>query len=150
AIAMSHRAFEVFAHQRALGEDAGEDERQYDRKPATGRKAGVEMKRMFRGGDGLADRSDDQAEKLQSQQRPGYRMETVGIGGDKWVALSHGLHDPQQPPEDGIVEGDRGEPEGRNGAKPHDHQWNSGGLGDAEGGEGPVLGDDSRGQQNED
>src|SRR4029453_930432 len=78
AIAMSHRAFEVFAHQRALGEDAGEDERQYDRKPATGRKAGVEMKRMFRGGDGLADRSDDQAEKLQSQQRPGYRMETVG------------------------------------------------------------------------
>src|SRR2546421_6733236 len=45
AIAMSHGPFEVFAHQRAFREDAGQHEGQEYGEPAVDRKAGVEMDR---------------------------------------------------------------------------------------------------------
>src|SRR3954453_20384692 len=46
AIAMSHRPFEVFAHQSAFREDAGEDEHQDHGEPSAGRgtRGGVERR----------------------------------------------------------------------------------------------------------
>src|SRR6202790_1012373 len=69
AMAMSHRPFEVFTHQRAFGEDAREDEGQNDRQPAAGRKAGIEMKRMSGRRNGFADKPDDEAEQLLPEQK---------------------------------------------------------------------------------
>src|SRR2546429_347445 len=71
AIAMSHRSFEVFAHACACCEHAGQQERENYREPAADRKAGIEMERMRRSGNGLGDRADDEAKKLQREQRPG-------------------------------------------------------------------------------
>src|SRR5206468_3871888 len=62
AMAMSHRPFKVFAHQRACHENAGEDECQDHRQPTAERKTGVEMKRMFGRGNVFADKPDDQTE----------------------------------------------------------------------------------------
>jgi hypothetical protein len=47
-IAMLHGPFEVFAHERAFGEDAGEREREEDGEPAVDREAGIEMDRVRR------------------------------------------------------------------------------------------------------
>src|SRR4030095_871281 len=44
-IATSHSPLEVFPHQRALGEDAREDEGQNYGQPAAGGEAGIEVKR---------------------------------------------------------------------------------------------------------
>src|SRR6185295_5987075 len=45
AIAMSHRPFEVFAHVRAFGKYAGQQENKEHGEPAIDRKAGVQMDR---------------------------------------------------------------------------------------------------------
>src|ERR1700730_11558396 len=75
AMAMSHRPFQVFTHQRSFGEDAREDKGQDDRQPAAGRKAGIEMKRMSGRRNGSADEPDDDAEHLLSEQNPGDRLQ---------------------------------------------------------------------------
>src|SRR5437762_10806679 len=56
AIAMSHGPFEVFAHERAFREHAGQQEREEYGEPAADRKAGIEMERMRRSRNGLGDR----------------------------------------------------------------------------------------------
>lgn len=43
AIAMSHRAFQVFAHERAFRKHASQQEREDHGEPAGDRKAGVHM-----------------------------------------------------------------------------------------------------------
>src|ERR1041384_1012983 len=53
AIAMSHGSFEVFAHERAFREHAGQQERENYREPAADRKASIEMDRMRRTRNGL-------------------------------------------------------------------------------------------------
>src|SRR3954454_6167838 len=77
AIAMSHRPFEVFAHQSAFGEDARKDEHQDHGQPAAGRETGVEVDRMLTGRDHLADGADHQAQQLEREQQPGDRIEAV-------------------------------------------------------------------------
>src|SRR6267378_569681 len=52
AIAMSHRPFEVFAHQRAFREHAGQQEREEYCEPAVDGKASVYRKRMRRSRNG--------------------------------------------------------------------------------------------------
>src|SRR5204862_1628523 len=47
-IAKSHRPFEVVAHERSLGEHAGQQEREEYGKPAVDRHAGIEMERRSR------------------------------------------------------------------------------------------------------
>src|SRR5687768_11138338 len=74
AIAISHRPFEVVAHQCARREHARQQEREEHGEPAVDRKAGIEIDRMRRTGNGLADRADDDAEQLQREQRPGDRL----------------------------------------------------------------------------
>jgi len=74
AIAMSHRPFEVFAHERAFREHAGQQEREEYGETAVDRKAGVYVERMRRSGNGLGDRADHDAEKVQPEQRPGDRL----------------------------------------------------------------------------
>src|SRR5204863_8514136 len=64
AIGMSHGPFEVVAHERACREHAGQQERENHREPAADRKAGIEMDRMRRARNGLADRADDEAKEL--------------------------------------------------------------------------------------
>src|SRR5437762_8022889 len=64
AIATSHGSFEVFAHERAFCEDAGQQKREEHGEPAVDRKTGIEMERMPRNRNGLGDRADDEAEKL--------------------------------------------------------------------------------------
>src|SRR5256885_15509188 len=64
AIAMSDGPFEVFAHERAFREHAGQHERKEYGEPAVDRKAGIEMERTRRSRDGLGDRADDEAEQL--------------------------------------------------------------------------------------
>src|SRR5688500_15574799 len=78
AMAMSHRPFEVCAHQCALGEDAREDEGQEHRDPAVEREAGVDVHRMLGRRNGPDDGADDKAEKLQGEQSPGDRPQPVG------------------------------------------------------------------------
>src|SRR5215213_821143 len=67
AIAMSHRPFEVFTHERAFREHAGQQEREEYGEPAVDRKAGVYVERMRRSGNGFGDRADDEAENLQRE-----------------------------------------------------------------------------------
>ena len=69
AIATSHCPFEVVAHERAFGEHSGQQEREEDGEPAVDRKARIETDRMRRSRNGLADGADDEAEKLQREQR---------------------------------------------------------------------------------
>src|SRR5207245_9014497 len=45
AIAMSHRPFEVLAHERAFREHSGQQKRENYREPAADRKAGIETDR---------------------------------------------------------------------------------------------------------
>jgi hypothetical protein len=71
---MSHRPYEVFAHERAFREHAGQQEREEYGKPAVDRKAGIYMERMLWGRNALGDRADDETEKLQREQRPGLRL----------------------------------------------------------------------------
>ena len=59
----------------------------------------------------LGDRADDDAEKLQREQRPGDRLQTVRVRGDERVARANGLNDRKQPFEDDVVERDRDETE---------------------------------------
>src|SRR5215216_2675806 len=61
AIAMSYRPFEVFAHERAFGEHAGQQKREEYGEPTVDRKAGVKMERMRRSRDTFGDRADDDA-----------------------------------------------------------------------------------------
>src|SRR5262245_37694165 len=56
AIAMSYRPFELFAHERAFREDPGQHEGEEHGEPAADREAGVEMERMRRSRNRLADR----------------------------------------------------------------------------------------------
>ena len=65
---MSHGPFELFAHERAFCEHAGQQEREEDGEPAVDRETGIEMERVRRSRNGLADRADDDAEKLQCEQ----------------------------------------------------------------------------------
>src|SRR2546425_8857067 len=53
AIAKSHRPFEVVAHERSLGEHAGQQEREEYGEPAVDRKAGIYIERMRRGRNGF-------------------------------------------------------------------------------------------------
>ena len=73
-IAMLHGPFEVFAHERAFREYASQQEGEEDGEPAVDRKAGIEMDRVRRSRNSFADRADDDAEKLQREQRPGDRL----------------------------------------------------------------------------
>src|SRR5438045_3222977 len=57
AIAISHRPFEVFAHDRAFREHAGQHEREEYGEPAVDRKAGTEMDGMRRTRNGLGCRA---------------------------------------------------------------------------------------------
>src|SRR5687768_2109351 len=50
AIAMSHRPFEVVAHQRACREHTREHERKEHGEPAVDRKAGIDIERVRRRG----------------------------------------------------------------------------------------------------
>src|ERR687898_449875 len=76
AIAISDRPFEVFAHARPFREHAGQQKREEHGEPARDRKAGIELERMRRTGNGSGDRADDEAEELQREQRPGDRLQT--------------------------------------------------------------------------
>src|SRR5438874_12879885 len=106
-IAMLYRPYQVFAHERAFREHAGQQEREEYGEPAVDRKAGIEMDRVRRSRNGLADHADDDAEKLQREQRPGDRLQTGRVGGDERVALTNGLDDREQPFENDVVQGDR-------------------------------------------
>src|SRR5207248_3434252 len=64
AIAMSHHSFEVFAHERAFREHAGQQEREEYGEPAADRKTSIYVDRMRWIRNGLGDRADDNAEKL--------------------------------------------------------------------------------------
>jgi hypothetical protein len=86
---MSHRPFEVFAHERAFREHSGQQEGENYREPAADRKAGIEMERMRRTRNGLGDRADDEAENLQREQRLGDRLQAVRVRGDKRVARAN-------------------------------------------------------------
>src|SRR2546422_8398817 len=79
---MSDRPFEVFAHERAFGEHAGQQESEEHGEPAADRKAGLEMERMRRRRNRLGDRADDEAEELQREQRPGDRLQTGRVRGE--------------------------------------------------------------------
>src|ERR1700676_4704891 len=125
AMAMSHRPFEVFTHQRAFGEDAREDEGQNDRQPAAGRKAGIEMKRMSGRRNGFADKPDDEAERLLSEQNPGDRLQAVCICSDEGIALANRLHHRHQPLEQGEIQRDGNESERCNRAHAHDQRRGS-------------------------
>src|SRR2546430_3445877 len=59
AIAISHRSYEVVAHERAFREHAGQHKREEDGEPAVDRKAGTEMDEMRRTRNGLAERADN-------------------------------------------------------------------------------------------
>src|SRR5690348_5127070 len=87
-IAMSHSPLDVFAHQRALGEDTREDKGQEDGEPAADRNAGVEVKRVSRGRNSLANGADGEAQELEHEQCPGDGLEAFGIRGDEWIAAS--------------------------------------------------------------
>ena len=89
--------------QRAFREHAGQQEREEYGEPAVDRKAGIEMERMRRSRNGLGDRADDEAEKLQREQRPGDRLQTVRVRGDERVARANRLDDREQPLEDDVV-----------------------------------------------
>src|SRR4029077_6179258 len=93
AIAMSARPFELFAHQRAFGEHAGQQEREEHGEPAADRKARLEMERMRLRRNSLSDRADDEAQKLQREHRPGDRLQTKRVRRDERVALSDCLND---------------------------------------------------------
>jgi hypothetical protein len=58
---MSDRPFEVFAHERAFGEHAGQKESEEHGEPAADRKAGLDMERMRRRRNRLRDRADAHA-----------------------------------------------------------------------------------------
>src|SRR5512145_1991978 len=64
AIAISHRAFEIVAHERSLCEHAGQQEGEEYGEPAADREAGIEMDRMRRRRSNPGDRADQQAEEL--------------------------------------------------------------------------------------
>ena len=104
--------------------------------------AGVEIALPI-GGDG-------EAEQLQREQHPGDGLQPVGVGGDERVARAHRLDHRDQPLEDGMVEQDGDEAERGDGAQAHDHRRYAGVGRDAERGQGPLLGDDGRGQQGQD
>src|SRR3954451_25434216 len=58
AIGISHRPLKVFAHERAFGEHARQQEREKHGEPPVDRKAGIEMERMRRSRNRLGDCSD--------------------------------------------------------------------------------------------
>ena len=68
----------------------------------------------------LRDRADDEAEKLQREQRPGDRLQTGRVRGDERVARANRLDDREQPLEDDVVQRDRGEAEHGDRAQAHD------------------------------
>src|SRR4029077_15353052 len=107
-IAILDGPFEVLAHERAFREHASQQEREEYGEPAIDRKAGIEMDWVRRSRNGLADRADDDAEKLQREQRPGDRLQPGRVGGDERVALTNGTNDREQPFEDDVVQGDCG------------------------------------------
>ena len=78
-------------------------EREEYGEPAVDRKAGIQMARMRRSRNGLGDRADDDAEKLQREQGPGDRLQTRGVRGGERIARAHGLNDREQPLQDGII-----------------------------------------------
>ncbi len=117
---MSDRPLEVFAHERAFGEHAGQQEREEHGEPAADRKARLEMERMRWRRNSLGDRADDEAEKLQREQHPGDLLQTERVRGDERVARAHRLDDRQQPPEDGMIERKRGQTEHGDCAQAHD------------------------------
>ena len=78
------------------------------------------LTRMRRSRNGLGDRADDEAEKLQREQRPGDRLQTGRVRGDERVARANRLNDREQPFEDDVVQRDRGETEHGDRAQAHD------------------------------
>src|SRR5687767_13674556 len=93
AIAMSDRPFEIFAHERAFREHAGQQECEEHGEPAIDRKAGVQIDRICRTRNALADGADDDAEKLEREEGPGDRLQTARVRGDERVPRAHGLND---------------------------------------------------------
>src|SRR6185503_10547355 len=82
-IAMSHRPFEVFAHERAFSEHPGQQEREEYGEPAADREACVYVKRMRRSRNGPGDCADHNAEKVQREQHPGDRLQPGRVRGDE-------------------------------------------------------------------
>src|SRR5215213_6144463 len=93
AIATSHRPFEVFTHERAFREHTGQQKCKEYGEPAVDRKAGVEMERSRRSGNGFGDGTDDDAENLKREQGPRDRLQTGCVRGDEWIASANRLHD---------------------------------------------------------
>src|SRR5262245_12000262 len=119
AIAISHCPFEVFTHDRAFGKDAGQQKREEYGEPATDRKAGIYVERMCWSRNRPGDRADDEAEKLQRQQRPGDPLQTVRVRGDERVAGANRLNDRAQSFEDSVVQRGRGQAYHRDRAHAH-------------------------------
>src|SRR5687767_11901062 len=120
SIAMSYRPFEVFAHERAFREYASQQEGEEYGEPAVDRKAGIQNDRMRRSREGLGDRSDGKAEKLQREQRPGDCLQTSRVRGDEWVTRAHRLDDREQPLQDAMIERCHDETEQGDCAQAHD------------------------------
>src|SRR6185436_12251268 len=120
-MAMSDGPFELFAHDRACGEDAGQDESQEHGEPAAGREAGVEVEGMLGGRDGLADAADHYAQQLEGEQGPGDGLEPHSVGGHERIARAHRLDHGEQPLEDDLVERDGREAEHDDRAQADDH-----------------------------
>src|SRR3977135_856561 len=120
AIATSHRPFQVVPHVRALRKHTGQQEREEYGEPAVDRKAGIQAERMRRRRNGRGDYADHYTESVQRDQRPGDRLQTVRVLGDKRVARADRLDDREQPLEDDVVQRDRGEAEHGDGAHAHD------------------------------
>src|SRR5205807_8192631 len=103
-IAISHCPFEVFAHERAFREHAGQQKREEYGEPAADRKAGIYVERMRPSRNRPGDRADDEAEKLQREQHPGDRLQTGGVRGDERVTRANRLNHREQPFEDNVVQ----------------------------------------------
>ena len=68
----------------------------------------------------LGDRADDDAEKLQREERPGDRPQPLRVRGDERVAGANRLDDREQPFEDRVVQRNRDEAEDGDRAQAHD------------------------------
>ena len=92
---------------RAFREHSGQQEREQYGEPAVDRKAGIDIERIRRTRNAPRDSADDEAEKLQREQDPGDRLQTLRVRGDERVARADRLNDREQPFEGGVVQRDR-------------------------------------------
>jgi hypothetical protein len=77
--------------------------------------------------------------KLQREQRPGDRLQTVRVRGDERVACANRRNHREQPLEDDMVQRDRSEADHRDRAQAHDQPLCLGRRREFEGGHDPLL-----------